>query len=288
MLKKISFITASDMEQVFSAIDNFKSENAVLLAGGTDLVPAIRSGAIQPDCLIDISNAGLNYISSSGTEIKIGAMATFRAIGRDRTIQQRLPVLVNASNQVGAVQTRSLATIGGNICTAVPSADSAASLLVLDAKLCLVSAANKRIVPIESFFTGPRKTVLNKYEVLTEIVIPLVNDRKASFIKIGRRKALSLSIVNAAASMLLDEYGNMQEVRIALGAVAPTPLRIYKAEKYLSGKRPSEELFEQAGRIAKEEVKPISDLRASEEYRRLLTEVLVKRCLNDAYSQFRT
>lgn len=287
MLKKFEYIKPANLEQTLHILEDLKEKKVQVIAGGTDLIPLLRSRVKEVEYVVDLVNTGFNHITLAENEIRIGALTSFRNLTKNEIIKKKLPVLACAAGQVGAAQTRSLASIGGNICSAVPSLDSAPSLFVLGAILRLVSKGNERMVPIEKFFTGPRQTVLQPGEILAEIVIPLPGDNyRASFIKIGRRKALTLAIVNGAAGITFDENQEIINARIALGAVAPTPVRAYKAEEILFGKKASPELFAEAAAVAVKEIAPISDLRASAEYRRTLSEVLVRRALTAAWQEF--
>lgn len=287
MLEEFGYVCPNTIEEAFSAMSKARPGQALLLAGGTDLIPELRSKEKKADCLIDLSKLNLNGIKCMNDKVIIGAVTTFRKLARDPIIRNELPILSDCANQIGAVQTRSLATIGGNLCTAAPSADSATLLMCLDAVLRLVSPTQERLVPVEDFFVGPRKTVLQDMEILTEIIVPLVQNRKTNFKKIGRRKTVCLSLINCAAALRIDEKGIIEEARVALGALAPTPMRAMEAEKLLVGKNPSLELFEEAGKIAMNEIKPTTSYRASAEYKRLLTEAVVKRTLEDSLSQFK-
>jgi CO/xanthine dehydrogenase FAD-binding subunit len=285
-LKSFDYICPDSMQEVFSTLDQPRLGKAYLLAGGTDLIPRLRSKDEQADCLIDLCKLGLDYIKCSDNKILIGALTSFRKLERDAIIKTEVPVLSDAAKHIGSVQTRSLATIGGNICNAAPSADSAAPLMCLNAVLRLVSPMQERLVHVEDFFAGPGKTILKKHEILTEIIIPIVQNRKTSFKKIGRRKAVCLPLVNCAVSLILDKTGLIEEARVALGALAPTPMRAFEAEKLLTGRAPSDELFEQAGRAAMYEIKPTTSYRASAEYKRLLAKTVVKRNLAETLKKF--
>jgi CO/xanthine dehydrogenase FAD-binding subunit len=286
LLENFNYICPNSIQEVFSVLDRYRTGQAYLLAGGTDLIPGLRSKEIHADCLIDLSKLGLDYIKCCENKIIIGALTTFRKLARDPVISTEIPVLSDAVNQIGSIQIRSLATIGGNVCNAAPSADSAAPLICLNAKLRLVSPDHERLVPVEDFFVGPGKTVLQKQELLIEIIIPIISNRKASFKKIGRRKAVCLPLANCAVSLSLDNSGYIEDARIALGALAPTPMRVIEAEKLLVGKKPSDELFGLAGKTAMFEIKPTTSYRASAEYKRLLAEVVVRRTLEDTLKKF--
>jgi carbon-monoxide dehydrogenase medium subunit len=279
------YIKPNSLAAVLDALDELKSKKTSVLAGGTDLIPWLRSKAKEVEYLVDLGDAGLDRIAFDKDNARIGPMVTFAALCRHPEISQKLPAIAEAAMQVGAVQTRTLATIGGNLCSGVPSLDSAPSLLVLGAQFRLQSKGKERMVPAEEFFLGPRRTVLEPGEIMTEIVIPLQPGFIATFQRMGRRKALTLSIVNCAAGVAMGGGGEINKVRIALGAVAPTPIRAYKAEQVLLGQRATPELLAEAAAVAASETSPIGDLRASADYRRKISAVLVRRCLESAIEQ---
>ncbi len=256
------------------------------LAGGTDLLIHTRAGIKSPKLLVDLSGLGLNYLQKKNGAIAIGAMTTFAEILESK-VTRELDCLTQSAAEIGCVQTRNMATIGGNICSAVPSADSAPALLVLDARVKIAGRDNKRMVPLNEFFLGPKKNALKPAEIMVEIQAPMLPARTGtSFMKIGRRQAMTLAVVNAAALITLDKTGRVIEnVRIALGAVAPVPLRATKAESMLKGCEACEDLIDRAATIAAEEVSPISDIRATQTYRRQVSRVLVQRALMQAWEK---
>ena len=195
------------------------------------------------------------------------------------------PALVDAAHAIGAVQTRNLGTLGGNLITGVPSMDSGPTLIALEALVTILGPAGRQQMPLAEFFVGPRKNVLKPDELLAEIVIPKQNlGKPAHFLKFGLRKGQALALVNVAASLWVE--GDTQVCgapRIALGAVAPTIIRALKAEAYLENRPITPEAMAEAGRIAVGDARPISDFRASAEYRRDLIAVLTKRALEGAY-----
>jgi len=185
---------------------------------------------------------------------------------------------------MASMQIRNLGTIGGNICSAVPSADTAPPLMVLEARLKIASTDGEREVPIEEFFTGPSETILKHKEILTEIFIPNRPSRSFGiYKKYSARNAGDLALVGVAVEICLDaEKVQCEEIRIALGAVAPTPLRAKKAETLLRGKKVDDTLIEQVAQEAASESHPISDLRGSAEYRKEMVRVFTKRALREA------
>lgn len=272
---------------VAQAAELLAMPGAVPLAGGTDLLIHIRAGVKSPRHLVDLSGLGLSYVCQDNGLVKIGAMTTFQEILESDIVRRDLACLAESAAEIGAVQTRNMATVGGNICSAVPSADSAPPLLVLDAQVKLAGCQGERVLPLNRFFSGPKKNVLQPGEFLVEIQVPVPPARTGTrFLKIGRRKAMTLAVVNAAArvSLAADARG-IENVRIAMGAVAPVPMRAEKAEGILRGREPSEASFERAAELAAEEIAPIGDLRASAAYRRQVTQVLVKRSLIQAWQR---
>jgi carbon-monoxide dehydrogenase medium subunit len=219
--------------------------------------------------------------------LRIGALATHSAIMRSPLVREHFPALVEAAHTIGAVQTRNLGTIGGNLVTCVPSMDSGPTLLALEALVTIATAAGRRQMPLAEFFVAPRKCALKPEELLVDVVIPKKNVGKpTAFLKFGLRKGQALALVNVAASAWIDARPHVfVEPRIALGAVAPTVIRAHAAEAYLEGRSATPEAMAEAGRIAAEEAKPISDFRASAEYRRDLIRVLTRRALANAVAQ---
>jgi carbon-monoxide dehydrogenase medium subunit len=258
--------------------------DALPIAGGTDLSIFMNKKADRPEIFVNLMNLGWNFISFHEDLIRIGATTTFTEILTSNLIREKLPILYNACGQIGSLQCRSIATIGGNLCSAVPSADSATPLLALDAVVELASVRGTRTVPLSEFFTGPRKTILEQGEIMHEIQIPVPsNHSKSVFFKFGRRRSVTLSIVNVAVhSSTIEETECIQHIRIALGAVAPTPVRAVQAEEFLKGQQPSSSAVDEAISIALTEISPISDIRASKEYRLGISHILLKRALVEA------
>jgi CO/xanthine dehydrogenase FAD-binding subunit len=236
--------------------------------------------------IVDISRADdLKNIAMTDEGLSIGALVTHTQIMRSPLIRDMFPALVDAAHTIGAVQTRNLGTLGGNLVTGVPSMDSGPTLVALEAVVSIAGPAGRRQVPLAEFWTGPRKTVLKPDELLAEIIIPKQNLNKPThFLKFGLRKGQALALVNVASSFRVDWDKNVFVApRIALGAVAPKVIRALKAEAYLEGRPVTPEAMAEAGRVAVGDAKPISDFRASAEYRKDLVAVLTKRTLEGAY-----
>jgi CO/xanthine dehydrogenase FAD-binding subunit len=255
------------------------------VAGGTDLMADFKSDTHGIAAVVDISRADdLKGIALTDQGLRIGALATHSEIMASPLIRDLFPALVDAAHTIGAVQTRNLGTLGGNLVTCVPSMDSGPALLALDAVVTIAGSDGTHQMPLAELFVGPRKTALRFDELLVDIVIPKHNlGKPAAFLKFGLRKGQALALVNVAAAFHVDEATNsFRDPAIALGAVAPTVIRSPTAEDYLAGRTISEDAMAEAGRLAVEDAKPISDFRASAEYRRELVAVLTRRALAKA------
>ncbi|OGP53435.1 MAG: hypothetical protein A2Y65_07020 [Deltaproteobacteria bacterium RBG_13_52_11] len=261
--------------------------NGRFIAGGTDLLLAMKKREIAPQHLISLNGiAALKGISlDKKGGVKIGALTTLAEIERSDIIKKQFLPLRDAVDVMASPQVRNLATIGGNLCSAVPSADTAPPLIALNASLTLVGPRGKRNVSVEAFFTGPKETVRKAHEILTAIMIPKPEPSSAGcYIKLMRRHAMDLAIVGVAAYLKLDAGKKVcKEARIALGAVAPTPIRVPEVEALLVNKAIDEKLVTEAARIAGMQCRPISDIRASLDYRCSMVEVLTRRAVMEAY-----
>ncbi|MDH5750755.1 MAG: xanthine dehydrogenase family protein subunit M [Rhodospirillales bacterium] len=260
--------------------------NARIIAGGTDYLVELKHSSSVPKVVVDVSKLSeLKGIDLTEQGLRIGSAVTHSEIMASPLVAEHALAMQEAALTVGAVQTRNLGTLGGNLVTCVPSLDSGPVLVALDAAVTLAGPKGRRTMPLTEFFVGPRKTALESGELLVEILIPKERlGRGCSFRKFGLRKGQALALVNAAASLDLDK-GKLTDVRIALGAVAPTVIRAVTAEKLLNGKAPSEDLFAEAADIAVSEAKPINDFRASADYRRDLIRAGTKRVLAEALTR---
>lgn len=255
-------------------------KKAVILAGGTDLVPQINYYKLKPEVLMYIGNLGLDYIREKNGKLLIGAMTSMATIAASKLAARKALALAQAAGQAGTSAIRTAATIGGNLANASPAADLATPLLAMDAEVLLRSEKGKRTVPLKDFFTGAGKTVLRPGELIVEISIPPVKG-KTAFLKLGRRKAMSLSVVNVAVRLEMSGK-TCKDARIALGSVAPTPLRCTRAEELLKGQAPDVALFAQCSAEAMAVCKPVDDQRASAWYRRRAGAALIGRALGQA------
>lgn len=279
-MRPFDYIVPSTAQEAIALLAE-NGGRARALAGGTDLIVDLKHEPGNVSVLVDV--AGLpefRGIEETDEGLRIGSMVTYGEIMASAVCNELVPEVVAASHTVGAVQTRNLGTIGGNLVSCVPSADSAPALMVLEAQVTVAGKEGNRRMPVEEFFVGPRKTILEPHELLVDILIPKANlGKPSSFYKFGLRKGQALALVNAAAALRLDSKGAIAEPRIALGAVAPTPIRATKAEAQLLGAEPTEENLSEAARIAVTEAKPIDDFRASAAYRRSLIRTLTFRVL---------
>jgi carbon-monoxide dehydrogenase medium subunit len=262
-------------------------DGAVILQGGTDLLVAMKQKGTHPQHVVSLKRLRglLGQIYENDGHIHIGASANFGQLERSALIKRELVVLHEAVQQIASYQIRNVATIGGNLCNASPAADTAPPLLVLGAVLRVQGSSGERDVPIEKFFTAPGKSVLGRGEVLKEIEVPKLKSHSgAAFVKLGRRVSEDISVASGACLIQLDGKV-VREIRIALGSVAPTPLRAYRAENTIKGRTISEQSLNDTCKVAMTECSPISDVRASARYRRAMVGVLTRAAINTAASR---
>lgn len=267
------------------ALKHRLSMKSHFLAGGTDLVIAVKEQGLSPDSVIDLKRipdlAGID--DHADGSLAIGALTTLAEVESSPTILRRYPFLAQAAGEVGSLQIRNRATIGGNIANASPSADTIPSLMALDASLRISDGADQRSSALEDFLLGPGQTALRDGEILTSVVIPRADRRlRGEYIKLSPRQAMDLAVVGVAVTVVIGEAGRVESAAIALGAVAPTPIRARAAEAHLLGQVLDEDLAEAAAAIGCAECSPIDDVRSSAEYRRAMVGVLIKRALLNA------
>jgi carbon-monoxide dehydrogenase medium subunit len=263
---RIKYLKPRTLEEAIELLTKIRGSR--VLAGGTDLLVDLKTGRVSAEALVDIGAIReLRGVEDLGDRIRIGAATRLQEIVESDVVARELSLLRNAVESMGSWQIRNLATVGGNLCNASPAADTAPPLLAYEAELVIVGPRGTRVVPITKFFTGYRRTALEEGEILKEIVIGKRAWSGWSYIKLGRRSSFTLSIVSVAV-LTSTRGGVLEDVRIALGSVAPTPIRAYRAEEYLRGREVSLEVLERAAEIAREEASPIDDVRASAWYRR--------------------
>lgn len=265
------------------ALKSAKGSAAKILAGGTDLIVLLRENHSSAQMLIDLKGLpGISGISFKNGVLTIGANVTFSDLIKSQTVKKYFPALWEASQTVASVGVRNRATVAGNICSAVPCADSAGPLLVYDAEINLLSENESRKVPIEKWFTGPKKTAMEPKEILHSVELKSPSSKTAcAYLKLSRYEGEDLA--QASFTVTLDCDKNY---KIAFGSLAPTPRRAYKTEKFLKGKKINEETLNEACKILETEISPISDLRSSKEYRIHMAKVMLKRALEKAVSRY--
>ena len=275
------YYTPKTVAEVLSLIGKLKPVK--MIAGGTDFVPAVRLKGFRPKHVVSLVNLRkkLSYVTFNGGTVRIGALTRITDAQRSEHIRKKAPCLDEALSQIGSVQIRNMATIGGNLCNASPAADSAPPLLVLDASVEIIRKGGRRTIPLKDFFLGPGKTALRRSELLREIAFRPEAGTASSFQKLGRTRGEDISTATAAV-LIKTDGSRISRARIALGSVAPTPIRAYKSEKELVGKTISEAVLDSAAVKAAEEAKPITDVRASRDYRRSAVEALVRQGLDQA------
>lgn len=269
------FITARSIPHALELLDQH-GQAARVVCGGTDLMVRLHLKRLSECVFINIRELEeLRYIREEDGLIRIGAGTTLGALENSLLLLDKAPALFQAAQVFADPNVRHSATVGGNICNASPSADSAPSLLAFDAQVVIARKGGQRTLPVREFFTGVGRTALDPGEMVTEVRFRC--NPNSAFVKVGLRSAMAISVVNIAASVDLTEDSVMQDVRIAVGAVAPTPVRAGRAEDCLRGKRPEEAVIRAAMDAVQADIKPITDVRASEQYRRIVTGNMMRR-----------
>ena len=265
-----------------------RGERARPLAGGTDIVVQMKENATRfpyPQCLVSLSRMpelqGIAFTESSG--LRIGAAVTMAEIAESPVVRELYAAIADGAAVVGSWQTMNMATLGGNLCNAAPSADTAPALLAFEARATIAGPAGKRSINLADLFAGPGQTALGAGEVLTEILVPAPPPRTGSaYRRHTPRKQMDIAVVGVGAVVTLDGSDHIESARIALGAVAPKPIRAPKAGASLSGQSASDEAFARVAEIAAGECRPISDLRGSAEFRAHLVRVMVERIVRES------
>ncbi|RFZ87455.1 xanthine dehydrogenase family protein subunit M [Shinella sp. WSJ-2] len=282
-MRRFDYHGAETLEQASRLLTDL-GDDTFLFNGGTDLLVEIRERLRRVRNVVDIKGIpGLSDITYDETRgLTFGALVTVGRLERLALVRERYPNLRDALASLGSIQVRNRATVVGNVCRASPSADTIPPLIADGAFIHIYSRTNMRVVPLAEFFTGPGKTVLAKGEIVTGITVPPAGDNSGkAYIKHGRRKAMELSTVGVAVSLSMDD-GVCSDIRIALGAVGATVLRAPAAEAILRGTRLDAATVKSAADKAMEECTPISNVRASADYRRDMVGVLTGRAITQA------
>lgn len=272
--------TPKSVKEAISLLSDH-GEKAEVIAGGTDLLVRMKRGDAFPDYLINMEGLKeLEYIRYDEKKgLRIGARTSIHDIVESPLLEDKFDIIAQAASTLGSPMIRRQATIGGNLCNAAPSADMAPALIVLGAQLKIEGSEGQKVMAVEDFFIGPGETKLKRNEILTEIQVPdPIPSSRTVCLKQTRTQGADLALVGVAA-MIVMENDVITDVKISLGAVAPTPIRAKKAEATLKGKKQDDSLLEACAEAALQESSPIDDVRSSADYRKKLIKVLVKRAL---------
>lgn len=275
-----AYVTPTSLAEATRALYDYQGDMRVV-AGATDLFAVDNEGL---EAVLDIGRLELDYIAEDAATINIGAGTTFNAIIRSPLLEKQATALWASARLLADQSTRNTATLGGNLCSAVPSGDAIPAVQVLDAVLCIVGPQSERTVNANNFFTGPRQTVLQKGEILREIRIPKTPAGGSGFEKIART-SLDLAIANAAAWLAVDGKGAITAARVALGAVAPTVVRVPGLEAALLGQKGIPGTLGALSKHIFDVIAPIDNVRSTAEYRREISPVLARRALQTAYER---
>jgi CO/xanthine dehydrogenase FAD-binding subunit len=262
-----------------------KEEGTYLMAGGTDLVVKMNHGMARPKKIIALKEIpDLDQISFDPNKgLTIGATALLSHICSHPLIKEKFPALAYAPSQMANVQIRNMGTLAGNLCNASPSADNAPTLMAMGAEVLLKSADGERRMALEEFFVGPGRSAMAPEEIMTAIFVPIPSPRSgASYQRISARGKVDMAAVCVGVMVALEGQ-TCKETKIVLGAVAPVPMRAKRAEALLQGKELTQDLLVSAGDLASDEARPISDVRASSEYRKKMVSILTRRALEEAH-----
>lgn len=279
-MKKFDYYQPQGLKEAFNLMERFAGR-ARYIAGGTDLIVRIKQRAVQIDALISLRGIeSLRGLHVNGG-LSLGSMTLLRDLERSGSLAKPYPALVQAASVLANPQIRNVATIGGNLCNAAPSADCAPPLLVLDAAVVLEGPGGERRVRVEDFFVGPGATCMSPSEILTRVEVPVPRRGTGmSFLKTGR-VSQDIAVANVAALVVM-EGKKCRTCRLSAGAVAPVPLRLKEVEGLVEGKEITPELLDEAARAASQAVRPITDVRSTDAYRRHISGVLVKRAIGQA------
>jgi carbon-monoxide dehydrogenase medium subunit len=257
---------------------------AKFMAGGTDLIVRMKMGRVCPEVIINLVKIpALRYLIIDHG-LRIGVLTTFRQIEKSKLIENQYTALYEATKAVTSTQVKTMGTLGGNLCHGSPAADSAPPLIAFGAVVKTIMGGQERTIPLEAFFTGPGQTLLHQEELMAEIQVPEPNANTGSaFVKLGR---VSADLAKISAAVVIEREGDIcMGCKIVMGSVAPVPLRIKRAEMILKGKKFKEDVVGKASLLASEEIKPITDLRSTAEYRKEVSKILVRDAIHLAWKR---
>lgn len=280
-MKKFSYLVPKTLDEAVSLFESH-GERAMYIAGGTDVIVKAKQGKVAPDYLISLKHVAAPdpiRINPDTGELVISAFCTHRTLETSPLIRQHYPIIHDAVQHIGSLQIRNVATIGGNLVNAVPSADGAIPLIALDGVAHIYGANGERSVDLIHFFEGPGQTVLSAGEILTHVTLPARAPRSGgAYQKFGRRAAMELPLIGVGVMLTLEPNNDVcKKARICLGVAAPTPLRTLSAERFLRGKVVTASVLEEAGGLAAEESRVRDSVRGQAWYRREMVSVFVRR-----------
>lgn len=276
------YFKPSSLDEAISMLNSYNGEIKVV-AGATDM---FADDHPTVEALVDLSKLNLNYIKEEDGFLKIGSLTTINELVKSEIIISKFKGLWEACKVLADKTTRNSATIGGNICSSLPSADSVPPIFAAGAVLVVKTSDEEKFVNIEEFFTGPRKNILKKDEILTEIQIPICNCSYGTGFEKMTRNSEDLALVNAAAYVEVDSNNKIKKAKVVLGAVAPTAVRAKQFEEVLIGLKLYEnENLDKLSELVADSIAPISDIRCNKEYRVHASKVLAKRAIFKAYQR---
>lgn len=282
---RFEYLEPESIEETLTMLSRYYKKSKII-AGGTDLMLQIRNKAVKPEYVVDITRIpGLDYIAFDDQQgLRLGALTAIRTLETCVELQRKYPILPQAASQLGSVAIRNVATVGGNLCNALPSAETSQALIALSAQVRIIGPGGERTVPLEDFFIDVGKTLLQPDEVLLEILVPeLTPHTSGIYIKHSPRGPIDLAIVNITVLITMEPDQKIcRDAKIVLGAVSSTPLRARKAENVLKGKRVDGALIDRAAQVASEEAHPrLGSIRGSFEYKKEMVRVLTGRAIKE-------
>ena len=282
---RFDYLEPESIEEALAILSRYQGKSKII-AGGTDLMLQMRNKAIRPEYVVDITRIpGLDYVTFDDRHgLKLGALTTIRTLETSVELRRKYPIISQAANQLGSVAIRNVATVGGNLCNALPSAETSQALVALSAQVKVIGPRGERILPLESFFAGVGKTLLQPDEILLEILVPEPAPHTAGiYIKHSPRGPIDLAIVNVTVLMTMEpDHKFCRDAKIVLGAVSPIPLRARMAENVLKGKNVDGALIDRAAQVASDEARPRhGSIRGSFEYKKEMVKVLTGRAIRE-------
>jgi len=282
---RFEYLEPESIEEALTILSQYQGKSKII-AGGTDLMLQMRNKAIRPEFVVDITRiSGLDSITFDDQRgLKLGALTTIRTLETSVELQRKYPILSQAASQLGSVAIRNVATVGGNLCNALPSAETSQALVALSAQARIIGPGGERTMPLEEFFTGVGKTLLQPDEILLEILVPEPAPHTAGiYIKHSPRGPIDLAIVNITVLMTMEpDHKFCRDAKIVLGAVSPIPFRARMAENVLKGKRVDGALIDRAAQVASDEARPRhGSIRGSFEYKKEMVKVLTGRAIRE-------